>query len=267
MTGESKRSGKGYKDGLNIGQVSELTGVSRRMLRHWEREGLISPIRSQSNYRQYMQEDVARLERIVIYREIGFNARQIKAVLNYTTPRALDELLGERLRIEEKVQLLRKAADRLDRLIALTEGKSGNDSAAAKNNRENQYFSEAHERWGSSRQWLEYAERKASRSEQEQKKDMARLRDVESKLAQAKRKGLAPTSDEVLKQIDEHRQALSWFHVTPSMHVIMGRMYMADARFRRHYEQLEPGLAQWMLTAIESAADANGIDPATAKWE
>lgn len=148
MTVESKRSGKGCKDGLNIGQVSELTGVSRRMLRYWEREGLIAPIRGQSNYRQYMQEDVARLERIVIYREIGFNARQIKAVLNYTTPRALDELLGERLRIEEKVQLLRKAADRLDRLIALTEGKSGNDSAATKSNRENQYFSEAHERWG-----------------------------------------------------------------------------------------------------------------------
>lgn len=267
MTGESKCSGKGYKDGLNIGQVSELTGVSRRMLRHWEREGLISPIRGQSNYRQYMQEDVARLERIVIYRKIGFNAGQIKAVLNYTTPRALDELHVQRLRIEEKAQLLRKAAVRLDRLIALTEGKSGNDSAATKSNRENQYFSEAHERWGSSRQWLEYAERKASHSKQEQKKDMARLRDVESKLAQAKRKGLAPTSVEVLELVDEHRQALSWFHVTPSMHVILGRMYVADRRFRFHYEQLEPGLAQWMLTAIESAADKNGIDPAAVKWE
>ena len=259
MTRESEFSGEGSKSGLSIGQMSELTGVSRRMLRHWEEEGLISPIRGQANYRQYMQEDVARLERIVTYREMGFNARQIKALLDCKTPLALDELQGQRSRIEEKIQLFRKAADRLDRLIALAEGKSGNDSAPTK--------SEAYERWGDSRQWLEYAERKASRSEQEQKRDMTRLKDVESELAQAKRKGLPPSSDKVLELIDEHRQALSWFHVTPSMHVILGRMYVADPRFRRHYEQLEPGLAKWMLVAIETAARASGIDPATARWE
>ena len=104
-------------------------------------------------------------------------------------------------------------------------------------------------------------------SEQEQKKDTARLKNIESELAQAKRKGLSPFSDKVLELIDEYRQALSWFHVTPSMHVILGRMYVSDPRFRSHYEQLEPGLAQWMLAAIETAARANGIDPATAKWE
>ena len=267
MTRESEFSGEGSKSGLSIGQISELTGVSRRMLRHWEEEGLISPIRGQSNYRQYMQDDVARLERIVTYREMGFNARQIKALLNCTATLALDELLDQRSKIEEKIQLLRKAADRLDRLIALAKGKSGNDSAAAKTDQEDQYFSEAYEHWGASRQWLEYAERKAMCSEQEQKKDTARLKNVENELAQAKRKGLPPSSDKVLELIDEHRQALSWFHVTPSMHVILGRMYVTDPRFRRHYEQLEPGLAKWMLVAIETAARANGIDPATVKWE
>jgi len=92
MTRESKSDGEGSKECLSIGQMSELMGVSRRMLRHWEEEGLISPIRGQSNYRQYMQEDVARLERIVIYKEMGFNARQIKALLNCTATLALDEL-------------------------------------------------------------------------------------------------------------------------------------------------------------------------------
>ena len=144
MTRESKFTGEGSKSGLSIGQMSELTGVSRRMLRHWEEEGLIYPIRGLSNYRQYMQDDVARLERIVTYREMGFNARQIKALLDCKTPLALDELQGQRSRIDEKIQHLRKAADRLDRLIALAEGRSGNDSAPTK--------SEAYERWGASRQ-------------------------------------------------------------------------------------------------------------------
>ena len=267
MTRESEFSGEGNKNGLSIGQMSEFIGVSRRMLRHWEQEGLISPLRDQSNYRHYLQDDVAQLERIVTYREMGFNARQIKALLDCKTPLALDELQGQRSRIDEKIQHLRKAADRLDRLIAFAEGRSGSDSAPTKIDQEDQYFSEAYERWGASRQWLEYAERKAMCSEQEQKKDTVRLKNVESELAQAKRKGLPPSSDEVLELIDEHRQALSWFHITPSMHVILGRMYVADPRFRRHYEQLEPGLAKWMLVAIETAARANGIDPATVKWE
>ena len=209
MTRESKSDGEGSKSGLSIGQMSELTGVSRRMLRHWEQEGLISPLRDQSNYRHYLQDDVAQLERIVTYREMGFNARQIKALLDCKTPLALDELQGQRSRIGEKIQLLRKAADRLDRLIAFAEGSSGNDSAPTKIDQEDQYFSEAYERWGASRQWLEYAERKAMCSEQEQKKDTAWLTNVESELAHAKRKGLPPSSDEVLELIDEHRQALS----------------------------------------------------------
>jgi len=161
MTRESKFSGEGGRSGLSIGQMSELTGVSRRMLRHWEEEGLISPIRGQSNYRQYMQNDIARLERIVTYREMGFNARQIKALLNCKTPLALDELRGQRSRIDEKIQLLRKAANRLDRLIALAQGNLGNDSAPTKTDQEDQYFAEAYERWGTGRQWFEYAERKA----------------------------------------------------------------------------------------------------------
>lgn len=44
-------------------------------------------------------------------------------------------------------------------------------------------------------------------------------------------------------------------------------MYVADPRFNRGYEQIEPGLAAWMLTSIEASARAQGIDPATARWE
>ncbi|RBP99782.1 hypothetical protein CRD59_01720 [Bifidobacterium xylocopae] len=96
---------------------------------------------------------------------------------------------------------------------------------------------------------------------------MAHLKEVETKLARAKRAGFDPTGIQALALVEEQQQALTWFHVTPSMHLILGRMYVADPRFRRHYEQLEPGLAEWMLTAIEAAARARGIDPATARWE
>ncbi|OZG50149.1 MerR family transcriptional regulator [Bombiscardovia coagulans] len=252
---------------LSIGEIAQLMRVSQRMLRHWEAAGLISPMRSQSGYRQYSEEDIAHLERVLIYRKMGFNAQQIKALLNSKTPLALEELRGQRSHMKKKIHLLEETVCCLDRLVAIAEVKPQDGQAMTIIKEADQQLYEAQERWGASQQWLEYAERKASRTSEQQKQDMDHLEKVETKLGQAKRNGLDPTGDKAFELIEEHRQALAWFHVTPSMHLMLGRMYVADQRFNRHYEQFEPGLAEWMLTAIESAARAHGVDPATAQWE
>lgn len=252
---------------LSIGETAELMGVSQRMLRHWEATGLISPMRSRSGYRLYRQEDIARLERVLTYRELGFKTQQIMKLLGSSTPLALEELRDQRTQMERKIHLLEEAVGSVDRLIAIAEGKPPKRSQMTDISEEDKQLQEARERWGASEQWMEYAERKASRNPEEQKRDMARLEAVETKLGQAKRDGLDPTADEALALIEEHRQALPWFHVTPSMHLMLGRMYVADPRFNRHYEQFEPGLAEWMLAAMEASAHAQGIDPATARWE
>ncbi|BDR52545.1 hypothetical protein KIM372_04520 [Bombiscardovia nodaiensis] len=114
---------------------------------------------------------------------------------------------------------------------------------------------------------MEYAERMASRSKAQQQEDLDLLQAVESQLGQAKSEGMDPTGQEALELIERHRHALTWFRVSPSMHVLLGRMYVCDLRFKRRYEAIEPGLAEWMLEAIESNAQAHGIDPAKAKWE
>jgi hypothetical protein len=52
-------------------------------------------------------------------------------------------------------------------------------------------------------------------------------------------------ADEARLQIDR------WFYpCTPQMHMGLGDMYIADARFTAHYDQQRPGLAAWFHEAI-----------------
>lgn len=49
---------------MQIGEIAERSGISLRMLRYYEREGLLSPERRESGYRDYSEEDLEQARRI-----------------------------------------------------------------------------------------------------------------------------------------------------------------------------------------------------------
>jgi MerR family transcriptional regulator, copper efflux regulator len=66
----------------NIGEASELTGVSAKMIRHYEGIGLIPAAnRTFANYRLYNDADIHRLRFIKRSRNLGFSMKQIEALL------------------------------------------------------------------------------------------------------------------------------------------------------------------------------------------
>lgn len=67
---------------MNIGRASEASGVSQRMIRHYEKIGLIpAPPRRVSGYRDYSDADVARLRFVAQARDLGFPIEEIRALL------------------------------------------------------------------------------------------------------------------------------------------------------------------------------------------
>lgn len=67
---------------MNIGQASRASGVSERMIRHYEKIGLIPPPRRRdSGYRDYSEVEVHRLRFVANARDLGFATDEIAALL------------------------------------------------------------------------------------------------------------------------------------------------------------------------------------------
>ncbi|MEU8825334.1 MerR family transcriptional regulator [Streptomyces sp. NPDC048636] len=94
-----------------IGEVARRSGVSARMLRHYESLGLVRPSgRTGSGYREYSGEDIRRIFHIESLRSLGLSLREIGQALDDPgfTPSALvgDLIAQTRERITAETELL-----------------------------------------------------------------------------------------------------------------------------------------------------------------
>jgi DNA-binding transcriptional MerR regulator len=93
-----------------VHQFAELAGVTVKALHHYDRLGLLTPLRTEAGYRVYRERDLERLEQIVALKFLGLSLRQIKTVLERTALALPDALRAQRKAIEEKQVLLARAA-------------------------------------------------------------------------------------------------------------------------------------------------------------
>jgi MerR family transcriptional regulator, copper efflux regulator len=95
---------------VNIGQASAASGVSQRMIRHYEKIGLIPPPpRRESGYRDYSNADVARLRFAAHARDLGFPVEEIRALLGLWQERTRSSADVKALALARAEDLGRKA--------------------------------------------------------------------------------------------------------------------------------------------------------------
>lgn len=116
---------------MNIGQASTASGVSQRMIRHYEKIGLIpEPPRRDSGYRNYAEADVARLRFVAHARDLGFPIDEIRALLGLWQDRGRSSADVKALALARADELGRKARileDMRATLLDLAERCQGDD--------------------------------------------------------------------------------------------------------------------------------------------
>jgi DNA-binding transcriptional MerR regulator len=262
----------GADGGLTVGAVASLVGVTVRALHHWDAIGLVRPSeRTDGGYRLYTTTDLARVHRVLVYRELGVPLNEIGALLEAPAADATASLRRQREQLRERVARLQQMGDALDRVIEARKSGillSAEEQVAIFGRRwQPSWAEEAHDRWGDTAQWAQYAERSAGRTAEDWQQIADDVEALNAGLAAAHRGGVVPGTEQANSLAERHRASIgTYFDCTHSMHVCLGRRYSTDPGFAAFYNDIEPGLTDWLRDIIDANARAHGITPETATW-
>src|SRR5215204_1484807 len=247
-------------EGYTVGRVAELSGVTIRTLHHYDEIGLLSPGgRSAAGYRIYEESDIERLQRILFYRELGFDFKEISTIVDDPDTDATGHLRRQRRLLTERIGRLRAMVDAIDYEM---EARTMDIRLTPEERLEvfgefrlEDYAEEAEQRWGETEPYKESQRRVSSYTKQDWQRLRAEGEEVRARLAAALDAGLAPESAEAMSAAEAHREYISrWFYeCTYEIHRGLTEMYVSDERFRSNYDATAPGLAAF----IRDAAHAN----------
>ncbi|MFI9256049.1 MerR family transcriptional regulator [Streptomyces sp. NPDC053069] len=260
-------------DGLTVGQASKRLGVTVRALHHWDEIGLARPsLRTLAGYRLYTAADLERLQRIVVYRELGLGLDRIRAVLDDPAPSVAAALRAQRGEVAERIDRLQRLGTGLDRMIEAHERglllTVDQQAAVFGPEWDPEWAVQARKEYGDTAQWKQFAERSASRGPEEWQAVTDAVAGFECALAEAMAAGVAPGSPEADALVERHRKVFAaYFPLSRKMQVCLARKFEADPGFAAHYDGIRPGLAGWFRRIVDASARAHGIDPDTATWE
>ena len=98
-------------DGMNIGEASEASGGSSKMIRYYEEIGLVRPAhRTASNYRVYGEDEVHRLRFVRRARSLGFSLDETEQLLALWADKARTSAEVKKLALDHIAELEDKIA-------------------------------------------------------------------------------------------------------------------------------------------------------------
>ncbi|MGN7247548.1 MerR family transcriptional regulator [Janibacter anophelis] len=248
----------GLMEALTVGQVAETFGVTVRTLHHYDEVGLLHPSeRTHAGYRLYTGEDLQRLGTIVVYRRLGFSLDEIGELLDGAD--IVAHLRRQRDLVTARLAEMSDLVVAIDRRL---EAEMADQPATTEDLKElfgegynDEYQAEAQERWGDTDKWAQSQARTKDMTKEQWAEVKAEMDAFEADLGAAIRAGEPTGSDTAAALAERHRASIARFYdCDHEFQVCLAQMYLADPRFTQHYEDIEPGTAQWLHDAIVANA-------------
>lgn len=99
---------------MQINEVIQQVDLTKRAIKYYEEQGLLSVNKDENGYRNYTKEDVALLKEISVYRKLGISIKDIKILLEKKDYQLLNNIYKEKI---NKLEECRNEAESLKRFI------------------------------------------------------------------------------------------------------------------------------------------------------
>ncbi len=106
-------------EALKVGELAKRTGLTIRTLHHYDEIGLLRPSHhTQSGHRLYTAVDVARLQRVLSLRQLGFSLEEIAGCLDQPGFSTLEVIQLHATRLRERIRLQASLCEWLEAIAA-----------------------------------------------------------------------------------------------------------------------------------------------------
>lgn len=231
-----------------VKEVSRLTGISVRTLHHYDAIGLLKPTEvTRAGYRLYDDTALSRLQSILLFRELQFPLKEIKAILDSPD-------FDPEEALTQQIKLLEMQYKRMGELISFAreiqkKGVKRMDFQIFDKSEIEQYKAEVKVKWGDTKEYQEYEQRQ--KNGYDFSKASPQLLNLFSELGALKQ--LPPDHEKVQEKISAIQDFITrnFYTCTTEIFGKLGQMYIGDERFKHNIDQAGgEGTARFAQQAI-----------------
>lgn len=245
-----------------VSEVARISGVSVRTLHHYDAIGLLVPKeRTEAGYRVYDEDDLLRLQQVLIGREQGLALEDIRRALDDPRFDRAQALRAQKRELEERARRTDAMIRAVDAALALLDDPPGGTPMDLKQLFDGfdpaAYEAETQARWGDTDAYRE----SAKRTKRYGPDDWRRIKDEQATIyadaARALQAGRAPDSAEAMDVAERHRRSIErWFYpCSTAMHANLADLWEADARFAASIDRYAAGLTPFLAAAVRANAE------------
>jgi len=244
-----------------VKDAARLSGVSVRTLHHYDSIGLLVPSnRTDAGYRLYTDDDLLRLQQILIGRALGLSLEEIRRSLDDPRFDRKAALLSQKERLRERARETEAMIRAID--VALSAFDDRDKEGVLKMEElfegfnTSQYEDEARNRWDDSDAFADAQKRTRGYSPGDWKAIKVEQAAIYGDAFSALKAGKSPTDAQVMDIAARHRLSIDrWFYpCSHQMHRGLASMYESDERFRQSIDTHGEGLTAFLAEAIRANA-------------